>query len=60
LDRVCEAVEKALLVFLDVEVDVFGCIGGLGYVESGRFVGVVGRVLDVEDDYCCGMLGVGR
>jgi hypothetical protein len=32
---------------------MFGRVGGLGYVEAGRGVGVVGRVLDVEDDCCC-------
>jgi hypothetical protein len=34
---------------------VFGRIGGLRYVEAGCGVGVVGRVLDVEDDCCCGV-----
>ena len=35
---------------MDVEIDVLGRIGRLCYVEPGRFVGVVWRVLDVEDD----------
>jgi hypothetical protein len=36
---------------LDVEPWGFGRVGGLGDVEAGGFVGVVWRILDVEEDY---------
>lgn len=34
---------------------MFGRVGRLGYVEAGSFIGVGGRVLDIEN-YCCWVL----
>jgi hypothetical protein len=38
---------------LDIYIGVLGRIRWVGYVEPGGFVGIVWRVLDVENDCGC-------